>query len=169
MEDCTGQYTCKQFSINDYHAERNVSYKNSNRRHNKIFERFVLVSDQQSVAKFTFMPSAPTPPPLWLRLFFDFLVFSFSCPRNWPLKKLWSASFSPDYYIAPGPPVKLCDHAEHYYTHCFGTLVQGSFSHIVEPLNIIESLLTLCLLQNSNLVPGCTTKCMENVRSQGDV
>ena len=48
----------------------------------------MLVSDQQSVAKFTFMPSAPTPPPLCLRLFLDFPVFSFSFPRNWPLIKI---------------------------------------------------------------------------------
>ena len=43
----------------------------------KLFERFVLVSEQQSVAKFTFMPSAPTSPPLCLQLFLDFSVFSF--------------------------------------------------------------------------------------------
>jgi len=88
MEDCTGQYTCKQFSTNDCQAKCNMSDRNRNPRNNEIFQRFVLVSDQQSMAKFSFMPSAPTPPPLCLQIFLDFPVFSFSFPRNWPLKKL---------------------------------------------------------------------------------
>jgi len=53
----------------------------------------MLVSELQSVAKFTFMPSAPTPPPLGLRLFLDFPVFLFSFPRYWPQKIIVSASF----------------------------------------------------------------------------
>jgi len=42
-----------------------------------ICELSVLVLAWRSVAKFTCMPSAPTPPPLNLELFLDLPVFSF--------------------------------------------------------------------------------------------
>jgi len=40
-----------------------------------IFERLVLVPEWRSVAKFNFMPSAPTLPPLTLHVFLDFTQF----------------------------------------------------------------------------------------------
>ena len=42
-----------------------------------IFERLYLVPGQRLIALFVSMPSAPTPPPLTLRLFLDFRAIFF--------------------------------------------------------------------------------------------
>jgi len=51
-----------------------------------FFERLYLVPGLRKIAPFVTSPSAPTSPPLALRLFLDFHFFP-----KWPLNFFWSA------------------------------------------------------------------------------